>query len=329
MTMLSWPAWGGTARLSVSHPAALRAAHRLATAVLTRSERAADVRNPHAELHRLDGSAGRPVRVSRRLAAMVSAAVEAARRSDGLVDPTVGNAVVLTEHVLAERTRPPRRAGPAGHHPVTRWTPVCGGTATPIARPARGWQSVDVNGRYVTIPANVLLDLSAIGRAATVQHCAQLIHRRLGVGVLLGLGGDIATAGRAPVEGWAPQGGLEPVLGGDGVATVTGRVVDPRTGGLAPRPWPTIAVRRSAAEGGIVAAKTLAMAAAVVGAAAAPWLDDHGVGPTDRLLLAPDTRSAGAGQRGPTGTVPPDRVGRLPQRPQPAQPHAHLLRPAG
>ncbi len=150
----------------------------------------------------------------------------------------------------------------------------------------------------------MLLDLSAIGRAATVQHCARLIHRRLGVGVLLGLGGDVATAGRAPAAGWPPQGGLEPVLAGDGVATVTGRVVDPRTGGLAPRPWPTIAVRRSAAEGGIVAAKTLAMAAAVVGPAAALWLDDHGVGPADRLLLAPDTRSAGAGQGGATGTGP-------------------------
>jgi thiamine biosynthesis lipoprotein len=280
MAMISWPAWGTTAHLSVGDPAALHAAQRLATAVLARAERAADQRNPHAELHRLDGSAGRPVRVGRRLAAMVAASLDAARRFGGLVDPTVGNATVRA--AAGERLR-----NGAGLPTDFSWAPVCGGSPDLGPRPAIGWQAVDLDGRYVTVPAGVLLDLSAIGKAVTTRHCAELLADRLGVGVLVGLGGDLAAAGPAPAGGWQVDRSLEPLVDGDGVATVTRCVVDPRTGRVVPPAFARVTVRRDRIQGGVTAAKTLALAAAVIGDGAALWLDEHGAGSCARRLARP------------------------------------------
>lgn len=285
MTMLSWPAWGTTAHLSVAE-AALPAARRLAHTVLARSERSADRRNPRAELHRLDRSAGQPIRVSRRLAAMIAAALDAARASGGLVDPTVGNAVVLAGTAAS---------GPAASPCRTSLMPVCSGAVPPATRPTPGWQSVDLDGRYVTAPRGVLLDVTAVAKAITVQHCADLISNRLGVGALVGLGGDIATSGPAPENGWPVPGRLPGRLGplgsGAGLACVERPVIDPRTGRVAPRVWSAVIVRRSRAEGGVVAAKTLAVAAAVIGPAAALYLDDHLVPGTARLLTPATPRS--------------------------------------
>jgi thiamine biosynthesis lipoprotein len=274
MTMLSWPAWGTTARLRVTDPGALHAAQRLAREVFAHAEKAGDRRNPHAEIHRLDGSAGRPIRVSRSLAAMVRAALDAARISAGLVDPTVGNAVVL-----AEKTGPgtPATVGPW-------WAPVCAATVPPMNRPAIGWQSVHVDGRSVTVPPGSLLDLDALGKAITAQYCAELINRRLRTGVLVDLGGDLATAGPAPADGWPAPGRLGPLTAGAGLATVSHPVVDPRTGRPASAVWSSVLVRRSRAEGAVVTAKALAVAAAVTGPAAALWLDEQGVCRSARLL---------------------------------------------
>jgi thiamine biosynthesis lipoprotein len=266
MTMLSWPAWGTTAHLSVSDPAGLQAAQRLARSMFARSEKSADRRNPHAEIHRLDRSAGYPVRVSRRLAAMIAASLDAARASGGLVDPTVGNAVVLAEASTRRLASSPQR---------TSLLPVCSGAVPPVSRPAIGWQSVDLDGRYVTAPPGVLLDITALAKAITVQHCADLIGHRLGVGVMVGLGGDLAAGGPAPESGWQVPGRLGPLGSGAGLAQIERPVIDPRTGRPAPQVWTSVAVCRSRAEGGVVAAKTLAVAAAVIGPAASLYLDDR------------------------------------------------------
>jgi thiamine biosynthesis lipoprotein len=310
MTAITWPAWGTTASLSVAEPGALHAAERVARAVFADAERAADRRNPHAELHRLDRGAGRPVRVSRRLAALVAANVDAARRTGGLVDPTVGNAVVLIESRERGAAGPPPGRTPPGRTPPGRtppgrtppgrtppgrdlsWAPVCGAMASPPARPAIGWQSIDLDGRYVTVPPHVLLDLSAIGKAATVEHAASVITRRLGIGVLVGLGGDLTAAGRAPDGGWRlPEvcGALDRLPSGAGIATVRRAIIDPRAGRVTDRVWATATVRCGPRDGGLVAAKALAVGAAVVGPAAPLWLDERGVR-WDARSLVPSSR---------------------------------------
>lgn len=284
MTMIAWPAWGTTAWLAVTDPAALHAAQRLARGALARSERAADRSNPRAELHRVGRSAGRPVRVSRRLASMVNACLNAARLSNGLVDPTIGNILVLTSQPGGSQKPVPRDVS---------WLPVCTGALPPTTRPALGWPSIDLNNRYVTVPPGVLLDLNAIAKAATAQHGAELISHRLGVGVLLGLGADIATEGPAPAGGWPLAGPLGPLAAGTGQASVHRQVIDPRTGAPARRVWNSVTVRRCGPENGVVTAKTLAIAAAVVGSSAPLWLDDWGVRPDSRVLVNARTEEGG------------------------------------
>ena len=61
---------------------------------------------------------------------------------------------------------------------------------------------VTLNGRIVTVPTGVVLDLGATAKAIAADRCAERVHRATGSGVLINLGGDIATAGPAPDGGW-------------------------------------------------------------------------------------------------------------------------------
>ena len=47
-----------------------------------------------------------------------------------------------------------------------------------------------------------LLDLGATAKAVAADQCAHRVHEITGSGVLVNLGGDIATAGPAPADGW-------------------------------------------------------------------------------------------------------------------------------
>jgi FAD:protein FMN transferase len=59
-----------------------------------------------------------------------------------------------------------------------------------------------LEGTALTVPAGVLLDLGATAKAWTADNAAHEVAERLGVGVLVGLGGDLAGAGPAPAGGW-------------------------------------------------------------------------------------------------------------------------------
>jgi FAD:protein FMN transferase len=52
------------------------------------------------------------------------------------------------------------------------------------------------------VPAGTTLDLSATATAVICDRAAAQVHDRLGAGVLVGLGGDAASAGPAPAGGW-------------------------------------------------------------------------------------------------------------------------------
>jgi len=147
----------------------------------------------------------------------------------------------------------------------------------------------------------VLLDLGATAKAYTADRCAQLVAERCGAGVLVSLGGDIATAGPAPDGGWRvlvqDQPGDPHVTVGlpAGAALATsstvsrqrrqgGRwlhhILDPRTC-LPARPvWRTVSV----AAYRCVDANTLSTAAVVRGDDALTWL--RGLGVPARLVTA-------------------------------------------
>ena len=298
MPTISWPAWGTTVSVQTLDPAALPSARRLVELCLRSGEKVADAQRPRSELSRLSRAAGRPVSVSPLLADLVQAGVEAAELSDGLCDPTVGN---LT---TAGRLRAMQPHG-------TPLIPVCGNGSATASRPAvRGWQALRVQGRQVQVPGCTRLDLSSPAKAFLAVRAASHAARSCRTGVLVELGGAVATAGPSPVGGWrvATDGGVFRLPSGASLATSHTRgLVDPRTGRPVQSPWHSVTVLG----GDCVAAAALALAAHVIGADAAPWLIDHGV-TTARLVtldgsvvhlgsLATSASSASTSNTGNTG----------------------------
>jgi thiamine biosynthesis lipoprotein len=214
-------------------------------------DRACSRFRPDSELSRVNSAGGRCVAVGPLLLEALRVALDAARSSGGLVDPTVGRAL---------RT--------SGYDSTFRVVAARDGNAFRAAfSTVPGWQTVelDENAGTVRVPAGVELDLGATAKALACDRAATAAAAVAG-GVLVGLGGDIAVAGAAPAGGWpvrisddhaAPLDGPGPTvaLDGGGLATSSTTVrrwrsgavelhhlVDPRTGRPAESPWRTVSV---------------------------------------------------------------------------------------
>ena len=146
---------------------------------LQRLHRALTRFDPASELSRLNAAAGTEVEVSETLLGAVQAALEAARRSGGLVDPTV---VDLLERAGYGASR--AGVAPAPLAPALAAAPA---RRAALARPGAAWQriAVDPAARRVRLPAGVRLDLggTAKGRAVDVAaamlgHAAEFRGRR-------------------------------------------------------------------------------------------------------------------------------------------------------
>ena len=146
------------------------------------------------------------------------------------------------------------------------------------------------------VPSGVRLDLGATAEALAADRAAARIAMVTGSGVLVGLGGDVAVAGRPPVGGW-PIGiavnSSGPLDGGPIVALFEGglassstvvrawhrgkrqlhHIVDPATGDCASRHWRLVSV----ASASCVDANAASTAAIVWGDNAPPRLAAMGV----------------------------------------------------
>lgn len=256
-------AWGGMpCRIVVTHESALEGAVARLVDLMDRVDRAASRFRPDSELRRL---APGTHRVSPLLAALVRVALDAAECTDGVVDPTVGGALLglgYDADIDAVRSR--------------------SGSAITVRR-VPGWRSVDLADDRLTLPAGTLLDLGATAKAHTADLAAASIAAELRTGVLVCLGGDIATAGPAPESGWqvrvqdvvldAPQQvGLH---GTAGLATSSAarrrwrtddgtmhHLVDPATGRPSRTPWRSASVvAPTCTEANVLATAVLASAA--------------------------------------------------------------------
>ena len=185
----SWTAWETTAYVTVTDPAMLPAARQLVVRQFAAAEKAAARFRSDAELHKLYRAGGRTITVSPMLADLIAAALMAAERTDGDVDPTVGAAMTAVHSG--------RRAGSRDRSGL----PTCGSRPT-WGRPAPGWQQVDLRGRRLQVPPGTTLDLSATAKAVACDRAVAEVQAKLGIGVLVGLGGNVATAGPAPDGGW-------------------------------------------------------------------------------------------------------------------------------
>ncbi len=186
-----WALWSTTMRVVTDDPHALPSARRLIDGELAHVELAASRFRRDSEICTLP--AGRRTHISATLTAILAAALKAARETRGAVDPTLGHAIEAIgydrdlDHLQEVRTR----------EGITISTSTAG-----------RWRGIelDQDAQTVLLPRGVRLDLGSIAKAWAADRCAEVVADVLGVGVLVSLGGDIATAGP---EGSAGSGAWE------------------------------------------------------------------------------------------------------------------------
>lgn len=270
--------WSTRMELLVTDPTVVVAAARILDAQLDRVEDAASRFRSDSELSRIQQSGnGRTVAVSRLLLQLLATALRAAELTDGLVDPTVGTALIRLGY---DRDFADVGDVVDGHLPDPAHVP--------------GWRSVELDtGRCTaTIPAGTVLDLGATAKAWAADRVAESITSRLGCGVLVSLGGDIAVHGApgggfvvgvadvcgdpdAPTAVAITSGGLASSGIGNRHWSLAGtpvhHVIDPRTGLPTASCWRTVTV----AAGTCVDANTASTASLVLGEDAPGWLADR------------------------------------------------------
>ncbi len=279
----SWRALGTDVDLHVTDAGDLSRARERAAALLDEVDRACSRFRADSDLSRANARAGSWTVVSPVLAAAVRVALRAAAVTDGLVDPTLGAALV------------------AGGYDRT-FDQLTGNAATAwhtTVRPG-AWRDVAVREDAIRVPVGVRLDLGATGKA----FAADLICRDLEVTLrgyaAVSVGGDVAVtewADRDP-HPWpvhvaerrtaltAQQGVADVSLLSGGLATSTTsirrwqrgdeawhHVLDPRTGRPIDGPWRSV----TALGATCAAANTATTAALVLGTDALQWLERHEV----------------------------------------------------
>ena len=279
-----WELWSTSARLVVTEAAALPRALALVEEELLGIERAASRFHPDSELMTLVRDEDGAAELSPLLAELMEAALTAARESDGAVDPTLGSALVGLgyDRDIAQLRRDTGPGAARAASPVT------------VAHRPSGWRSLVLTGRRLQMPPGTQLDLGASAKAVAADRCARLVHDRTGSGVLVSLGGDIATAGATPDGGWQvvvqdlPDDVPQQITLSSGAAVATSssakrtwlqdgvrrhHLVDPATRLPASGPWRSITVVAPTC----LRANTATTAAMVKGDDALAWLRSTGL----------------------------------------------------
>jgi len=270
-------ALGTTARLAIWPATSLHAAVGAVDRELDRLDRAASRFRADSEISWVHAQSGQPVEVSPGLAEAIAVALAAAEWSGGLVDPTVGAALIglgYDRDFVEVRSRRWEDEDPP--HPATGRT---------------DWQSVRQAGRQVQVPAGVLIDLGATAKGLGADWSARAALAAIGPGgVVVSLGGDVAAAGESPHGGWpvlvTDQPRQRVRLSGGGLATssITCRqwrrsgqmlhhIVDPRTGMPTAGPWRSVSVAAATCAD----ANAASTAAIIRGVDAPEWLDGMGI----------------------------------------------------
>ena len=267
-------AWSSVMRLVVDDDRHLDAAAADLTALLTRVEAAASRFRSDSALSIANARAGRPTPIPRILVQLVTAAMDAARDTDGLVDPAVGRSVRALGYDRDIADVAPDGPAIAPHLPRARWQDV----------------RLDRDAGLLTVPYGVELDLGATAKAWTADLAARTLSARYGTAVLVELGGDLAVSGTRH-DGWridvaerAGDRGEQVVVHRGGLATSTttirrwrrgdvelSHLVDPRTGASADTCWRTATVYAPTA----LRANSASTAAILLGERALPWLEGH------------------------------------------------------
>ncbi|MDH6244471.1 FAD:protein FMN transferase [Mycobacterium sp. OTB74] len=268
---MEWQRWSMSMQIVVTDPDCLGLARSEVDAELDAIDVAASRFRSDSEINALAMSAGEPTEVSAVLADLLDAALTAAYLTDGDVDPTVGAASIALGY-------------DGDYAGVRRALPLAASMTIPAV-----WSMVRLDGRVATVPHGIVLDLGATAKAVAADRCAQRVQIASGSGVLINLGGDIATAGTAPAGGWQilvhdDDGDPASSIGlpaGAALATsstvrrrwrrgadVFHHILNPRTGRSADPVWRTVSVAAQTC----FAANTVSTAAIVRGWPALEWI---------------------------------------------------------
>ncbi len=247
---------GTTVVVGVTERARADRAMELVAGYLAELDAACSRFRPDSEVRRLERlSDGRPVAVGPLLFEVLEVACAVAVSTAGVVDPTVGSALVELgydrDFAEVSAVTSHDRAQPA-----------------PSPEPAPGWWQIvlEPDASTASVPPGVHIDLGSTAKAFAADRAAAQVAAELGGGALVCLGGDVAVAGEAPPGGWtvgiAPDCRTAPgqvdalvTIRSGGLATsgTTARswvrggrrvhhIVDPWTGEPAPRVWSLVSV---------------------------------------------------------------------------------------
>ena len=213
-----------------------------------------------SELRRVNASPSEFVAVSPTFARVLAVALDAALRTDGLVDPTLGAAIEAAgyDRDFYELADDERRPGPT----------VQG-----------SWRHVRLAGQLVFRYPGTKFDLNCIVKGLAVDAALQ----QLAGDGFVAAGGDVAVRGAAVV---GLPGGDSLTLRNGGVATsgttlrrwlrggeYQHHLIDPRTGRPSSSPWTEVTV----AAGSCLEADVAAKAAFLLGDAGPGWLEERGL----------------------------------------------------
>ena len=288
----SWRALGTQVDLRVDDPRALATATLVARGVLDEVDATCSRFRADSDLSVANRLAGQWVPISPVLVAALRVAIRAAARTDGLVDPCLGEVLVTAGY---DRTFVQLLQGQPG-----------GAAQLPTPPDPQAWRRLQLGGGRLLVPAGVSLDLGATGKAFAADLVAAAVLERIDGPLVVSVGGDVRAIGD-PVE-WpcdiatdraalAADGPVCRVLlpsGGLAVSSVTARrwvrggrtwhhVVDPRTARPTRGPWRAVAAYETTA----ALANTLTTAALVLGADAVDWLEERSAA---ALLIGLDGR---------------------------------------
>jgi thiamine biosynthesis lipoprotein len=280
----AFEALGTHCAVGVEDPAAGTVALAEVTAQVAACDEACSRFRADSDLSRLNAGAGRPVPVSDRLLDDLAVARRGAELTDGLVDPTVGRALVA----LGYDRDFPLLDGLDPDDPLVTLT----------FAPVPGWQAVEIDRRRqrARLPGGVMVDLGATAKARAADMAAEAAAGAAGCGVLVSLGGDLAFAGPVPAGGWrirvtdnaadldGPGQTVALTTGAMATSSVTVRtwphagtmvhhLIDPRTGTSAEIVWRTVSVVAATC----VDANIASTASVILGAGAPAWLAGQGL----------------------------------------------------
>ncbi|WP_104119157.1 FAD:protein FMN transferase [Arthrobacter sp. B1805] len=298
MYSVTFPAIGTTVGVHATNQSVLESAVTSVRDYLTRLDDAVSrfrLNSELSEVNRRAASGSVALAVSGLFAEVVGAALVTAELTGGLVDPTIGSALIRSGYDIDLSAATVRLDWMMLDKPV----------------PAPGWKLIHVDPRsgVVGVPQGMVLDFGASAKAHAADRLAELLARTLPGGFLVDLGGDIAVSGNPPQGGW--QVGVEQADGRIGqVVTIHHQalatsstqlrtwirngerihhILDPRTGDTAPSVW----AEATCAGATAVEANAASTAAVILGEEAPEWLHFNGISARLRRLNGEVVRTGG------------------------------------